>query len=128
MDGLLTEETGLLMICLDGQPVGSVDWRTVRYGANHGSQALALGISIAPGVRGKGVGTAAQRLACEWLFRQTTVHRIEASTDVENIAEQRALEKAGFSREGISRDAQFRGGRRHDLIQYSRLRTDPAPD
>ncbi len=52
------------------------------------------------------------------------MNRIEASTDVENLAEQKALGKAGFTREGVLRGAQFRLGTWHDMVQYSRLRHD----
>ncbi|MEO6713505.1 MAG: GNAT family protein, partial [Mycobacteriales bacterium] len=58
------------------------------------------------------------------LFATTDVFRIEASTDVENVAEQRSLERAGFTREGVLRRAQFRSGAYHDIVLYSRLRTD----
>ena len=52
------------------------------------------------------------------------VNRIEAATDVTNRAEQRSLEKAGFTREGVLRGAQWRNGRWNDMVVYSRLRTD----
>ena len=58
------------------------------------------------------------------LFRLFDIERVEASTDVENIAEQRSLEKAGFTREGVQRRAQFRAGAYHDLVSYSILRED----
>ena len=61
----------------------------------------------------------------QWLLAETSLNRVEAQTDVENIAEQRSLEKAGFVREGIARGAQFRAGSFHDLVTYSRLRADP---
>ena len=48
--------------------------------------------------------------------------RVEASTDITNLAEQRALEKAGFTREGVLRKAQWRAGDWHDLVVYSLLR------
>jgi RimJ/RimL family protein N-acetyltransferase len=123
-DGLLTENEGVLLICLDGEPVGAVQWRPIRYGPNTGSMALNLGIAITPAARGRGVGTRAQRMLADYLFEHTLVHRVEASTDITNIAEQRALERAGFTREGILRGAQFRLGERHDMVSYSRLRTD----
>ena len=78
-----------------------------------------------PEARGRGIGTAAQRLLAEHLFATTSVHRVEAGTDVTNVAEQRALEKAGFTREGVLRGAQYRAdGSHHDLVSYAVLRTD----
>jgi RimJ/RimL family protein N-acetyltransferase len=44
---------------------------------------------------------------------------------VENIAEQRALERAGFQREGLTRGVQWRDGAYHDGYLYAVLRTDP---
>ena len=123
-DGLLGEDEGSLLICLDGEPVGSLQWHAVMYGPNRGSQALNLGISIQPAARGRGVGSRAQRLLADYLFAHTVVHRVEASTDVTNLAEQKALDKAGFHRDGVLRGAQFRLGEWHDLVVYSRLRTD----
>ena len=84
-----------------------------------------LGIDLQPEGRGQGLGTEAQRILADWLFETTPVNRVEASTDVDNIAEARALEKAGFTREGINRGAQFRAGAYHDLVMFSRLRDDP---
>jgi hypothetical protein len=52
------------------------------------------------------------------------VNRIEATTEITNVAEQRALEKAGFTREGILRGTTFRQGRRHDQVIYSVLRDE----
>lgn len=70
--------------------------------------------------------SAAQRLLADYLFATTTANRLEAGTDVENIGEQRALEKAGFIREGIRRGSLFRDGRWRDMVIYGRLRDDPG--
>jgi RimJ/RimL family protein N-acetyltransferase len=70
------------------------------------------------------VGTIAQRLLAEHLFATTPLDRVEAGTDVDNIAEQKALERAGFRREGVLRGTQVRGGVRRDLVHYGLLRTD----
>ena len=44
----------------------------------------------------------------------TRAHQIEAGTEITNVGEQRALEKAGFTREGVLRGALFcRGQWRH---------------
>ena len=115
----------LLVVRLDGShPIGFVSWHRVRHGPNRGSRAWNVGINLVPEARFQGFGVEAQRLLAEHLFDSTDVDRVEASTDVENVAEQRALEKAGFTREGILRGAQERAGARHDVFLYSLLRSD----
>jgi len=124
---LRNERNGQLIIerVADGQPIGTVGWHEVHYGPPPTSRAWNIGISLIPEARGQGLGGIAQRLLADYLFETTDANRVEASTDVENLAEQRALEKAGFIREGIQRGAQFRAGAHHDLITYTRLRHDP---
>ena len=124
---LVTRDPGsgeLVVTDGDDQPLGTVSWRPVRYGPNAGSTALNIGIALRPAARGHGHGTRAQRMLVEYLFAQFPVVRVEAATDVDNLAEQQALERAGFVREGVLRQAQERRGTRHDLVSYSRLRTD----
>jgi RimJ/RimL family protein N-acetyltransferase len=96
----------------------------VTYGPNAGSRALDIGISVFPAHRGRGHGSRAQRMLADYLFATTPVHRVQASTDLRNTVEQRALERAGFRREGVLRGAQWRRGEHHDLVSYARLRTD----
>lgn len=124
---LRNERNGQLIVerVADGQPIGTVGWHEVHYGPGPGSRAWNIGISLTPEVRGQGYGGIAQRLLAEYLFETTDANRVEASTDVANLAEQRSLEKAGFVREGIQRGAQFRSGAHHDLVTYARLRFDP---
>lgn len=119
-----TVEGNHLIIESAGAPIGTVSWQEVRYGPNDESRAINIGIALIPSERGRGYGSAAQRLLVGYLFATTPVNRVEASTDVENIAEQKALEHAGFTREGLLRGAQFRDGRWRDLVAYSRLRAD----
>lgn len=109
----------------DGRIVGTISYHRVGYGPNPESSALMIGIDLIPDARGQGLGTEAQRLLADWLIDTTTINRVEASTDVENLAEARALEKAGFTREGVTRGAQFRAGAYHDLVVFSKLRSDP---
>ena len=124
---LRSERNGTLIVeRIDtGEPIGTVSWHQVGYGPGDESRAWNIGIALIPAGRGHGFGPEAQRLLAAELFATTDVDRVEASTDIENLAEQRALEKAGFVREGVQRGAQFRAGARHDLVTYSRLRTDP---
>jgi RimJ/RimL family protein N-acetyltransferase len=123
---LRNEHNGVFMVerVADGAPIGTIGWHKVRYGPNPESDAWNIGIELRPEARGHGHGTDAQRQLAEWLFANTRLNRVEAQTDVENLAEQRSLEKAGFVREGIARGAQFRAGAYRDLVTYGRLRED----
>jgi RimJ/RimL family protein N-acetyltransferase len=114
------------LVVADGQDrlIGVVQWHGVRYGPTRGSLAMNIGILLRPEFRGLGHGARAQRQLADYLIGHLGVHRVEAGTDIENIPEQRALERAGFTREGVLRAAQWRAGAWHDLVLYSRLDTD----
>ena len=86
-----------------------------------------IGALLAPEHRGRRAGTRAQRLVAEHLFDTTTAHRLCAFTDGDNVAEQRSLEKCGFRREGLLREANFRGGGWRDVVVYGLLREDSPP-
>jgi RimJ/RimL family protein N-acetyltransferase len=113
-----------LTIVEDGAPVGGISYRPASYGGTVGCLAWNFGIGLMPEARGRGIGAAAQRLLAEFLFATTELDRVEATTDVDNLAEQRALVKAGFTREGVTRGAQVRGGIRRDVVHYGLLRSD----
>jgi ribosomal-protein-alanine N-acetyltransferase len=118
-DGFLGELSGKMIVELDTAdgpiPIGDVSWHAVDYGPPPASRGWNIGIALSPEWRGQGHGTRTQRLLADHLFETTPVERIEASTDVENTAERRALERAGFTFEGVLRRAQFRGGAWRDL-------------
>lgn len=113
-----------MIVVADGVDVGVVSWHPVAYGATLASRAYNIGIGLVAEHRGRGIGYRAQRLLAEHLFASTDIWRVEASTDVDNVAEQRSLEKAGFRREGVIRAAQVRRDGRHDLVGYAILRSD----
>ena len=125
-DGFLGELYGKLMVEVDGADgtllIGDVSWHAVDYGPPPASRCWNIGITLSPEWRGQGFGTRAQQLLAAYLFETTLGERIEASTDVENAAERRSLDKAGFTFEGVLRRAQFRGGAWRDLALYSLLR------
>lgn len=126
-NGLLAEDGGVLAVVDGGgEAVGTVSWRRVTTGAV--CFTWNIGISLRASAQGKGLGTAAQRALVDYLFDYTQAYRVEAHTETENIAEQRALEKAGFTREGVVRGAAFRAGRWRDMAAYSVLRTEYRPD
>lgn len=124
-NGLISPDGGTLIVTGGDQRLGLVDWHR-RPATVPTSYCWEIGIIMCPEARGRGFGTRAQRLLARYLFAHTTAHRICASTEVDNLAEQRALEKAGFIREGITRAAGWRDGAWRDGVTYSLLRTDPA--
>jgi aminoglycoside 6'-N-acetyltransferase len=122
--GCLSDDSAMLAVEVDGVLVGRVTWHAVEYGPGASNRVLRMGVALLRDEQGQGYGSEAQRLLADYLFATTSVHRIEAGTDADNVAEQRALEKAGFVRDGIMRQAQFRDGHWNDMAFYSRLRTD----
>ena len=119
---LVSDDIGVLMVVRDSDPLGFVTWHKVP--TTPGYYYWNIGIALLPEARGKGYGTQAQRMLAKYLFAHTTVQRIEAATEVGNVAEQRALEKAGFTREGVHRCTGWRDGACRDGVWYSMLRTD----
>ena len=122
--GLLTADGGRLIVEEHGRAVGSVQWFKDNWGPSATSWCWEIGIALCPESRGRGVGTQAQVLLRDYLLDHTRADRIQAVTDVENVVEQRALERAGFTHEGVVRGAQWRAGQWHDQMLYSFLRSD----
>ena len=108
----------------DATRVGVVSWIQIPYGPNVRSLAWSIGITIHPAYRRRHFGAAAQRQLARALFDLSEANRVQADTDVANIAEQRSLERAGFTREGVARQAQWRQGSWHDRVVYGLLREE----
>ncbi|MEU3572914.1 GNAT family protein [Kitasatospora sp. NPDC036755] len=123
--GLLEEGQWMLVVSVGGEFGGFV--AATRTGVRPSTPYWSLGVQLLPGLRGRGIGTEAQRLLVDYLFAHSPVMRLEADTEAGNLAEQRVLEKLGFTREGVQRAVTFRGGEWRDVVRYSLLRTDPRP-
>jgi aminoglycoside 6'-N-acetyltransferase len=121
-DAVFDADGGALAVADGDTLLGDVSWRRVATGPASDSYCWNIGIVLVPEHRGKGHGSAAQRLLADYLFAHTPVERVEAGTDVANLAEQRALEKAGFTREGVLRHSQWRNGAWRDDVVFSKLR------
>jgi RimJ/RimL family protein N-acetyltransferase len=119
----LREDGGILAVVDDANElVGEVSWVRMLNGPPPNGHCWNIGIWMRPEHRGKGHGTEAQRLMAAYLFDHTFLERVEAGTEADNIGEQRALEKAGFTREGVLRHACFRAGQWRDMVVFSKLR------
>ena len=120
--GFLSPDGGMLAILFAGSPVGRVEWFARSWGRPATSSCWEIAIGVDAEHRGRGVGSTAQDLLARYLFEHTHAERVQASTDFDNLAERRALTKAGFQEEGTVRRAQWRAGAWHDMVLYSRLR------
>lgn len=122
VDGLVGAESTTLAVELDGGTVaGLVTFRPRHRGGSPGV-CTEIGCALLPEHRGHGVGTEAQRVLIRHLFGYTTVHRLEAVTNDANTAEQRCLEKLGFTLDGVLREEVFQHGRYQSNRVYSLLR------
>ena len=122
-DGLIGSDSASFLAVggADGACAGWVTWRPLPFGN------FEIGVGLFPDYRGRGVGTIAHRLLVDYLFATTTTHRIQAATEVDNMAERRALERVGFQLEGVQRGIGFRGREWRDGVMYSILRSDSRP-
>lgn len=121
-NGLLGEDTGMLMVADAGGGPRFVSWRKRTSG--YRSFCWAIGVKLMPEARGRGHGSEAQPALVRYLFSHTQAVRIEAETDVMNVPEQHALEAAGFTREGVLRSVTFRAGTWRDGVICSVLRSE----
>ena len=80
----------------NGQVIGMIDPRIE-------GPKVGIGYGAARAYWGNGYVTEATRAIIEWAFRQPSIYRVYATTDVENTASRRVLEKVGMQCEGILR-------------------------
>jgi RimJ/RimL family protein N-acetyltransferase len=97
----------------DDQPLGLVNVQIA------GDEVAGLAVSVFPEARGKGVTPRALRLAAEWCLREAGLERVYAEAAADNLASIRAIEKAGFVREGLLRSHCKTHGQRHDCVMFS---------
>ncbi len=116
------DSTALAVVLSDGTLAGIASWKVRNRSDPDKGLSYEIGLALLPEHRGHGLGTMAQRLLVDYLLNSTTVHRLEAFTDAENIAEQKALERIGFQREGLMREVVFQNGSWRDAVIYALLR------
>lgn len=83
-----------------------------------------IGYWLAAGARGRGVATRAVDLLARWALQRLALARLALTTDVDNVASQAVARRAGFTREGVLRSFEDRGGRRPDVVMFSLLPED----
>jgi [ribosomal protein S5]-alanine N-acetyltransferase len=90
-------------------------------------RSASLGYWVAPTETGRGLATRAVAALCRVADQEIGLHRIQASTNLGNVASQRVLTKSGFERFGTARDYLHINGRWQDAHLYQRILNDRPP-
>ena len=113
------EQTEFIIEKKDGTKIGNI-----LHFTHPMTNVLEIGTFLIPSERGKGYAVEATHLILDYLFLSKNIVRIQAGTQAENIASQKALEKCGFTKEGIHRKEMFNRGKWVDICIYSILREE----
>jgi len=105
----------------DGSKIGYVWHFTTVHSA---MKLLEIGYFLVPSQTGKGYCSEAAKIMVDYLFLSKDIVRIQAHTDLRNVASQKVLEKVGFRKEGIIRRSIFIRGEWRDARLYSILREE----
>ena len=110
-------------ICRDGQaePIGVVSLTGIDPVHRHAELHILLGDRDA---QGQGLGTAAIAAMLRHGFFDLNLHRIFLFVLATNQAALHVYEKAGFTREGLLREAAYKNGEYQDLILMAVLRSE----
>jgi [ribosomal protein S5]-alanine N-acetyltransferase len=103
-----------------GDFVGSA----LLFAVDHRNRTAELGYAIAKDQWGHGYATEASIALLRWGFRHLRLRRISAYVAAENTTSKRVLRKLGFRLEGRRREAQRRGSRWADDLEFGLLRPE----
>ena len=108
-------------ICDAAGPIGGIGLNTQRGDSRRSAE---LGYYLGKQFWGRGITTAAVKVVTTYGFETLGLIRIYARVRKSNGASSRVLEKAGYRREGILRQAGLTQGVPVDLLMYAMLRED----
>lgn len=83
-----------------------------------------LGVWVAPGQRGRGIGTEALALGARWLLTECGLARVQLLTEEDNAAMRHSARAAGFVEEGLLRGYLRERGARIDCTMLSIVTAD----
>ena len=117
------EAYGVFVIEAEGERAGTMRFER----ANHRSRIADLGgLAVHPDFRGAKIADAAARLFQRHLFDDLGFHRVQMEIYGFNERAMRHAERAGFTREGVRRQAYWRNDAWVDGVLYGALADDPS--
>ncbi len=105
-------------IDVNGEVVGGIG---LVVGADIGRRSAEVGYWVGRDHWNRGIATAALERICRYGFEELGLLRIFATPIAWNPASFRVLEKAGFEREGIMRNACVKDGKIADMLLYAKV-------
>ena len=80
-----------------------------------------LGFAVLTRLWGQRILSGSFPVVIAFAFERLRLHRLEADVEPSNLRSMRALERAGFRREGVLRERYFQEGEAQDAIVYGLL-------
>ena len=121
--GLVSEQDGddgvFRAIVADGSVVGNI---SVERKSDVYCKDGEIGYLLLTEHWSKGIMTDAVRQICNVAFSELDIVRITGLVYAPNVASQRVLEKNGFVREGLQKNAVYKNGQLYDLYIYGKLK------
>lgn len=108
-----------LVACVNDEIVGSLGLVVAERRRSHAAE---LGMAVADGWQGRGIGSALLQAALELADRWLNVRRLELTVYADNAIAIRLYKKFGFEVEGLLRRYAFRDGAFVDSYAMARLR------
>jgi [ribosomal protein S5]-alanine N-acetyltransferase len=120
-DNLIQEGTGIWWKIVErksGERTGAIGFN--NYQVKH--RRAEIGYWLLPTFWGQGIMGEVLPLVVDFMKREFGIHRIEALIEEANKPSCRAMEKAGFVREGLMRDCEIKNGKYICLHIYSLIK------
>jgi RimJ/RimL family protein N-acetyltransferase len=103
---------------------GELAGEALLWGIDPHNRSAHLGLSLRPASRGRGLGADTVRVLCRYGFGIRGLHRLQLETLSDNGAMIAAAERAGFTREGVTRGSGWVNGRWADDVIFGLLDTE----
>ena len=121
--GMVSEHDGkdglFRAIVVDGKVAGNI---SVEQKADVYCRDGEIGYLLLTDFWSKGIMTEAVHQICEAAFAELDIIRITGLVYAPNTASQRVLEKNGFVKEGVQKNAVYKDGRIYDLCLYGKIK------
>jgi ribosomal-protein-alanine N-acetyltransferase len=108
-----------------GSHIGNISLQSINWVNRNAEFAIIIGDKA---FWGKGIGEQAIRLVIEYGFTRLNLHRIYCGTIQGNTGMMSIAARLNMKEEGCRREAVFKHGAYHDIIEYGILRSEFAGD